>query len=87
MSDVPVVSVVNPLFKKDPYIAQALNSVLVQTFQDFEVIVGFTNDGVTVVRGFDDSLIRRVQQANRRVSALRAELAVLLKRRIKILLD
>lgn len=74
MSDIPAVSVVIPLYNKGPYIARAINSVLAQTFQDFELIVvddGSTDDGVEVVRGFDDSRIQLIQQENQGVSAAR----------------
>lgn len=70
----PVVSVVIPLYNKSPYIARALNSVLAQTFQDFEVIVindGSTDGGAAVVKEFDDPRIRLIQQENRGVSAAR----------------
>jgi len=70
----PAVSVVIPLYNKGPYIARALNSVLAQTFQDFEVIVvddGSTDNGAEVVRRFDDPRIRLIQQENRGVSAAR----------------
>ncbi len=70
----PAVSVVIPLYNKEPYIARALNSVLTQTFQDFEVIVvddGSTDGGATIVRGFDDPRIRMIQQENQGVSAAR----------------
>ncbi|MBP2144570.1 glycosyltransferase involved in cell wall biosynthesis [Methanofollis sp. W23] len=74
MTDIPAVSVVIPLYNKGPYIARALNSVLAQTFQDFEVIVvddGSTDEGAEVVRGFDDPRIQLIQQENRGVSAAR----------------
>jgi glycosyltransferase involved in cell wall biosynthesis len=70
----PEVSVVIPLFNKGPYIARALNSVLNQTFQDFEVIVvndGSTDEGAAIVREFQDPRIRLIQQENRGVSAAR----------------
>lgn len=74
MSNMFVVSVVIPLYNKGPYIARALNSVLAQTFQDFEVIVvddGSTDDGAEVVRRFRDPRIRLIYQENQGVSAAR----------------
>jgi len=53
MPDIPVISVVNPLYNKGPNIARALDSVLSQTVHNFEVIVvndGSTDDGADVVR-------------------------------------
>ena len=70
----PAISVVVPLYNKGPYIARALNSVFIQTFQDFEVIVvddGSTDGGAEVVREFDDSRIQLIQQENQGVSAAR----------------
>lgn len=74
MPDKPAVSVVIPLFNKGPYIARALNSVLTQTFQNFEVIVvddGSTDRGAEVVKNFKDSRICLIQQENRGESAAR----------------
>jgi len=74
MQATPAVSVVIPLYNKGPYIARALNSVLAQTSQDFEVIVvddGSTDDGADVVKGFDDPRIQLIQQENQGVSAAR----------------
>ncbi len=62
-----VVSVVVPLYNKAKYIKRALDSVLAQTYQDFEVIV--VNDGSTdgsekVVEQYADPRIRLVHQKN-----------------------
>ena len=74
MQATPAVSVVIPLYNKGPYIARALNSVLAQTSQDYEVIVvddGSTDDGADVVKEFKDHRIRLIQQDNQGVSAAR----------------
>jgi glycosyltransferase involved in cell wall biosynthesis len=74
MPNKPVISVIIPLFNKENYIARALNSVLSQTFKDFEVIVvddGSTDEGSEIVRDFVDPRIYLIQQPNRGVSAAR----------------
>lgn len=68
------ISVVIPLFNKERYIARTLDSVLKQTFKDFEVIVvddGSTDNGAEIVRGFDDPRIQLIQQVNQGESAAR----------------
>ena len=70
----PDISVVIPLYNKGPYIARALNSVLSQTVQNFEVIVvddGSTDDGAAVVKGFEDPRTRLIHQENQGVSSAR----------------
>jgi len=60
-------SVVIPLFQKGAYIARAIQSVLDQTHQAFEVIVvddGSKDIGPAVVAGFDDPRIRLIRQRN-----------------------
>jgi len=58
-------SIVIPLYNKETYIERALDSVLTQTFQDFEIIVvddGSTDNGVEVVNKFKDKRIYLQQQ-------------------------
>lgn len=70
----PLVSIVVPLYNKEPHIARALNSILSQKFQKFEVIVvddGSTDKSAEVVKNFKDCRIRLIQQKNAGVSAAR----------------
>jgi glycosyltransferase involved in cell wall biosynthesis len=62
-----MISVVIPLYNKARYVKRALDSVLAQTHQDFEVVV--VNDGSTdgsekVVRQYRGARIRLVSQEN-----------------------
>lgn len=68
---VPKISVVIPLYNKGPQIARAIDSVLNQTFQDFEIIIindGSTDGGAEIVKLFNDSRIQLINQTNRGVS-------------------
>ena len=67
-------SVVIALYNKAPYIKNALESALAQTFKDLEVIVvddGSTDDGAELVAGMGDPRLRLVRQSNAGVSAAR----------------
>jgi glycosyltransferase involved in cell wall biosynthesis len=68
------ISVVIPLYNKAAYIARAIDSVLSQTYVDFELIVvddGSTDGGGDIVRQFTDSRIRLIVQDNGGVSVAR----------------
>ena len=68
------ISVVIPLFNKARYINRAIDSVLNQTFQNFELVVindGSTDKSPEIVRKICDSRIRLIDQKNAGVSAAR----------------
>ena len=63
----PSVSVIVALYNKAGHIARTLDSILAQTFRDFEVVVvddGSTDDGPEIVRGYTDPRIRMIRQEN-----------------------
>ena len=71
---IPQVTVAIPLYNARAYVAQALRSVQLQTFMDFEVIVvddGSTDDGHKSVAAFSDPRITCLRQPNSGPSAAR----------------
>ena len=70
----PQVSVVMPVYNVEAYVAEAVASVLDQSFADFELIVvddGGGDRSMEILRGFDDPRIRIVTQANRGLAGAR----------------
>jgi glycosyltransferase involved in cell wall biosynthesis len=68
------VSVVIPLYNKAAYIARTLDSVLAQTWTDFDVMVvddGSTDESPEIVRRYRDPRVRLITQENRGSSAAR----------------
>jgi glycosyltransferase involved in cell wall biosynthesis len=68
----PKVSVVMPTYNQAHFIAEAIQSALDQTFQDFEIVVvddGSTDNTKEVVAGFQDPRIKYIYQENRGVAA------------------
>lgn len=67
-------TVVIPLYNKEQSIANTIQSVLDQTFKDFEIVVvndGSTDKSVERVKEFDDSRIRIIDKPNGGVSSAR----------------
>ncbi len=67
-------SVVIPLYNKELSISNTIQSVLDQTFQDFEIVIvndGSTDNSVKEVEKIDDKRIRLIHQENQGVSAAR----------------
>lgn len=70
----PAVSVLVPVFNKAPYLRRSIDSVLGQSFDDFEVVLvddGSTDGSADVIRSYADPRIRLVQQANGGAGAAR----------------
>jgi glycosyltransferase involved in cell wall biosynthesis len=69
-----MLSIVIPLYNKAATVERAVNSVLTQTVQDFELIIvnnGSTDGGEEIVRRMTDPRIRLVEQDNQGVSMAR----------------
>src|SRR5690625_5271022 len=68
------ISVVIPLYNKEKHISRAVNSVLNQTYKNFELIIiddGSTDGSLAVVEKFDDSRIKVFTFKNNGVSVAR----------------
>lgn len=70
----PKVSVVIPTYNRGYIVREAIESVLAQTFGDFEVIVvddGSADDTAEKIAAIRDSRVRYIRQSNAGVSAAR----------------
>jgi len=68
----PQITVLMPAYNAEKYIAEAISSVLGQTFADFELVIvndGSTDDTLTIIRSFDDKRIVVISQPNQGVAA------------------
>jgi glycosyltransferase involved in cell wall biosynthesis len=68
---IPAISVIMPAYNAEKFIGEAIQSVLDQSFPDFEFII--INDGSTdatpfIVRSFNDARIRLINQENRGIA-------------------
>ena len=73
----PRVTVIVPLYNKAPYITRCLDSILAQSFQDFEVIVvddGSTDGGEALVHPYESRRLRLIHQENAGPGAARTTL-------------
>ena len=70
----PLVSVAMPVYNGGKYLAQAIDSILAQTFIDFELIIiddGSTDNSLSVLQSYQkrDSRIRLISRENRNLVA------------------
>ena len=67
MNSDPKISVVMITYNHEKYIAEAINSILSQTYSDFELIIvddGSSDNTLKIIREYDDSRILVVEQEN-----------------------
>lgn len=72
-SALPRISVIIPAYNQARYLPMAIQSVLAQTYRDFEIIVvddGSTDDTSVVAKGFG-TIVRYVRQENRGLAGAR----------------
>ena len=70
----PDVSIIIPLLNKGPYIKRAIDSILAQEHQNFEIIVvdgGSTDNGPDIVKSIKDSRLKFIIQPTKGVSEAR----------------
>ncbi len=87
-----LVSVTMPVYNAERYVAEAIESILGQTFGDFELIIindGSTDDSKAVLDGLvmRDPRIRLTSRPNRGISATRNELLSLARGEFVAVLD
>ena len=69
-----MISVIIPLYNKEHFVKNTIESVLSQTYNDFELIIvndGSTDNSANIVSRFDDPRIILINQKNAGVSAAR----------------
>jgi len=62
-----MISIVMPTYNQSKYIAEAIDSILAQTYTDFELIVvddGSTDDTTAIVRKYEDPRVKYMFQPN-----------------------
>ena len=72
----PVISVIIPCYNQEKYISECLNSLIAQTFKDFEAIIiddGSTDSSALIVRNYTDKYpnFKLLSQQNQGVIAAR----------------
>lgn len=72
-SQSPLVSVCMPMYNASEYLRECIDSVLAQSFEDFEFLIvddGSTDDSVSIVRSYADPRIRLIQNNHDYIGSL-----------------
>ena len=70
----PIVSIVMPVYNTAKYVEAAIDSVLAQTFEDFELLIiddAGPDHSIDLCRAYDDPRIQIISQANRGLAGAR----------------
>lgn len=68
----PVLSIILPVYNGQQYVAEAINSILSQSYKDFELIIlddGSSDGSAAIIEKFNDSRIRSYQHSNKGLAA------------------
>ncbi len=71
--NIPPVSVCMLMYNASKYLRECIDSVLAQTFQDFEFLIvddGSTDDSVEIVQSYHDSRIRLIKNKHDYIGSL-----------------
>jgi len=69
---IPKISVVMAVYNGEKYLREAIDSILNQTFNDFEFIIindGSTDDSAEIIKSYNDPRIILIQQENKGLAA------------------
>lgn len=75
----PTVSVVMPVYNTEKYVREAIESILNQTFTDFELLIindGSTDNSLSAIRSFTDSRIRVINLEENRGNRVAANIGL-----------
>jgi len=64
MNNAPLVSVLMPVYNAGNYLKDAINSIIEQSFTDFEFIIiddGSTDESVSIIKSYDDKRIKLIE--------------------------
>lgn len=70
----PLVSVIMPVYNSDKYLQRTIDSILSQTYRNFELIIiddGSTDKSPRIIKAMKDSRVKLIAQKNKGVSASR----------------
>jgi glycosyltransferase involved in cell wall biosynthesis len=92
LKEQPVVSVILPVYNAEAYLRAAIDSILAQTFPDFELLTlddGSTDGSLAILRGYaaSDPRVRVVSRENRGLVATLNELIAISKGRYLARMD